>query len=193
MDYAGAPSSHPLRLQRGRRRDAPARPAGRSADLRRRPQRQAHAVQARGAATRKIATSRLVWDKPLIVPESRSRHLRPRSRPSSSDRPSRTGATSRKWYGEAVRGFTEADEEVRRMAAELTKGKKTREEKLRPLRVRRRRHPLRELRPAWWWLPNRPQQLLARREGDCDDDSADVITSSAPSASRRRRSWSNAR
>ena len=39
----------------------------------------------------------------------------------------------RAWYTEAVRGFTEPDDEVRRLAAELTKGKTTREQKLEAL------------------------------------------------------------
>ena len=83
----------------------------------------------------------------------------------------------RAWYGEAVRGFTEPDDEVRRLAAELTKGKTTREEKLRALfdfvadDIRYVNYTSGE-----WWLPNRPQQLLARREGDCDDKAMLLIT-----------------
>src|SRR5690606_26522168 len=83
----------------------------------------------------------------------------------------------RKWYSEAIRGFTEPDDEVRRIAAELTKGKRTRDEKLRALfefvadDIRYVNYVSGE-----WWLPNRPQQLLARREGDCDDKAILLIT-----------------
>src|SRR6202011_2064085 len=66
---------------------------------------------------------------------------------------------------------------VRRLAAELTKGKTTREAKLRALfdfvadDIRYVNYTSGE-----WWLPNRPQQLLARREGDCDDKAMLLIT-----------------
>jgi len=39
----------------------------------------------------------------------------------------------RRWYAEAVRGFSEPDEQVRRLAAELTGGKGSREDKLRAI------------------------------------------------------------
>src|SRR5580704_17887893 len=89
----------------------------------------------------------------------------------------KTWSDFRAWYAEAVRGFTEPDEEVRRLAAELTKGKTTRDEKLRALfdfvadDIRYVNYQSGE-----WWLPNRPQQLLARREGDCDDKAMLLIT-----------------
>src|SRR5262249_14257919 len=81
------------------------------------------------------------------------------------------------WYSEAVRGFTEPDAQVRELAARLTKGKNTREDKLRALfefvadDIRYVNYVSGE-----WWLPNRPQQLLARREGDCDDKAILLIT-----------------
>lgn len=119
----------------------------------------------------------LVWDKPLTVAEE------PLTPPLTEVLPVIVGSTFktwddfRKWYAEAVRGFTEPDEEVRRMAMELTKGKRTREEKLRALfefvadDIRYVNYVSGE-----WWLPNRPQQLLARREGDCDDKAMLLIT-----------------
>ncbi|MBX3186649.1 MAG: hypothetical protein KF819_06525 [Labilithrix sp.] len=120
---------------------------------------------------------RMVWDAPLIVPEEPlTPHL-------SEITPLIVGSTFkswddfRKWYGEAVRGFTEPDDEVRRIAAELTKGKRTRDEKVRALfefvadDIRYVNYVSGE-----WWLPNRPHQLLARREGDCDDKAILLIT-----------------
>ena len=119
----------------------------------------------------------LVWDKPLLIPEE------PLTPQLSEVAPVIVGSTFktwdqfRKWYAEAIRGFTEPDEEVRRLAAELTKGKVAREEKLRALfefvadDIRYVNYVSGE-----WWLPNRPQQLLARREGDCDDKAILLIT-----------------
>jgi hypothetical protein len=83
----------------------------------------------------------------------------------------------RRWYGEAVRGFTEPDAQVRELAARLTQGKPSREAKLQALfdfvadDIRYVNYVSGE-----WWLPNRPQQLLARREGDCDDKALLLIT-----------------
>jgi hypothetical protein len=120
---------------------------------------------------------RLVWKKPVAIPDE------PLSPAMSEVLPLIVGSTFhdwedfRKWYREAVRGFTEPDEEVRRLALELTKGKKTKDEKLRALfdfvadDIRYVNYVSGE-----WWLPNRPQQLLARREGDCDDKAILLIT-----------------
>jgi hypothetical protein len=83
----------------------------------------------------------------------------------------------REWYRGAVAGFTEPDDQVRRLAAELTKGKKTRDEKLKAIfdyvsdDIRYVNYVSGE-----WWLPNRPQELLARRQGDCDDKAMLLIT-----------------
>ena len=66
---------------------------------------------------------------------------------------------------------------MRRLAAELTKGKTTRDDKLKALfefvadDIRYVNYVSGE-----WWLPNRPQQLLARRQGDCDDKAILLIT-----------------
>lgn len=120
---------------------------------------------------------RLVWDKPVNVPDE------PLAPPMSEVLPTLVLSTFkdwsdfRAWYGEAVRGFTEPDAEVREIAAKLTKNARTRDEKLRAIfefvadDIRYVNYVSGE-----WWLPNRPQQLLARREGDCDDKALLLIT-----------------
>jgi hypothetical protein len=120
---------------------------------------------------------RLVWDKPVNVPDE------PLAPPLSEIIPTLVLSTFkdwnafRSWYAEAVRGFTEPDAQVRELAAKLTAGKTARDEKLRALfdfvadDIRYVNYVSGE-----WWLPNRPQQLLARREGDCDDKALLLIT-----------------
>jgi hypothetical protein len=120
---------------------------------------------------------RLVWDHPVNVPDE------PLAPPLSEIIPTlvlstfKDWAAFRAWYGEAVRGFTEPDAQVRELAAKLTAGKTTREAKLQALfnfvadDIRYVNYVSGE-----WWLPNRPQQLLARREGDCDDKALLLIT-----------------
>ncbi len=120
---------------------------------------------------------RLVWDKPSNVPDE------PFAPPLSEVIPTvvlstfRDWNAFRAWYGDAVRGFTEPDAQVRELAASLTRGKATRDDKLRALfdfvadDIRYVNYVSGE-----WWLPNRPQQLLARREGDCDDKALLLIT-----------------
>jgi len=126
---------------------------------------------------RGMHVTRLIWTKPATVPEE------PLAPSLSETVPLIMGSTFhswgdfRKWYQEAVRGFTEPDEQVKRLAAELTKGKTTREQKLKALfdfvadDIRYVNYQSGE-----FWLPNRPQQLLARREGDCDDKAILLIT-----------------
>jgi hypothetical protein len=121
--------------------------------------------------------SRLVWDKPNNVSDE------PFAPPLSEVIPTVVLSTFkdwnafRAWYGDAVRGFTEPDAQVRELASSLTRGKTTREGKLRALfdfvadDIRYVNYVSGE-----WWLPNRPQQLLARREGDCDDKALLLIT-----------------
>jgi transglutaminase-like putative cysteine protease len=172
MDYAGAPASHPLLFNEVVVETLPGHPL--YVDV-------LHDKLTPYKRVEKDENGRhviqLVWDKPLLVPEEpMTPHL-------SEITPLIVGSTFntwdqfRKWYAEAVRGFTEPDDEVRRLAAELTKGKKTREEKLRALfefvadDIRYVNYVSGE-----WWLPNRPQQLLARREGDCDDKAILLIT-----------------
>jgi hypothetical protein len=120
---------------------------------------------------------RFVWDRPPSVPDE------PLAPPTSEVVPVLVMSTFkdwsafRTWYAEAVQGFTEPDAQVRELAARLTKGKTTRDEKLRALfdfvadDIRYVNYVSGE-----WWLPNRPQQLLARREGDCDDKALLLIT-----------------
>jgi hypothetical protein len=120
---------------------------------------------------------RLVWDRPVNIPDE------PLAPPLSEIIPTLVLSTFkdwdafRAWYGEAVRGFTEPDAQVRELAAKLTAGKATREARLQALfnfvadDIRYVNYVSGE-----WWLPNRPQQLLARREGDCDDKALLLIT-----------------
>ena len=82
-----------------------------------------------------------------------------------------------RWHREATEGFTEPDDQIRRLARELTAGKNTRDEKLQAVfgyvadRIRYVNYQSGER-----WLPNRPQQVLARRQGDCDDKSTLLVT-----------------
>jgi hypothetical protein len=120
---------------------------------------------------------RFVWDNPPNVQDE------PLAPPISETLPVlvlstfKDWAAFRAWYQEAVHGFTEPDAQVRELAAQLTKGKTSREDKLRALfdfvadDIRYVNYVSGE-----WWLPNRPQQLLARREGDCDDKAILLIT-----------------
>lgn len=172
MDYAGAPSSHPLLYNEVVVETLPGHPLyvdvlhDKLAPYKRveKDERGMHVLQ-------------LVWDKPMLLPEEPLAPQLTETTPVIVGSTFHTWADFRKWYGEAVRGFTEPDEEVRRIAAELTKGKTTREDKLRALfefvadDIRYVNYVSGE-----WWLPNRPQQLLARREGDCDDKALLLIT-----------------
>ncbi len=120
---------------------------------------------------------RLVWDAPVSVPDE------PLAPPQSEVLPTvvlstfKDWSAFRAWYGEAIRGFTEPDAQVRELAAKLTHGKTSRQAKIEALfdfvadDIRYVNYVSGE-----WWLPNRPQQLLARREGDCDDKALLLIT-----------------
>jgi hypothetical protein len=120
---------------------------------------------------------RFVWEHPPVLNDEPLAPAQSEIAPVLVGSTFKTWADFRAWYGEAVRGFTEPDDEVRRLAAELTKGKTTREAKLQALfdfvadDIRYVNYTSGE-----WWLPNRPQQLLARREGDCDDKAMLLIT-----------------
>jgi transglutaminase-like putative cysteine protease len=119
----------------------------------------------------------LVWDNPVNVPDE------PLSPQFSEVVPTVVGSTFaswdafRAWYSEAVRGFTDPDDQVKALAGRLTRGKTTREEKLTAIfdfvadDIRYVNYESGEA-----WLPNRPQELLARREGDCDDKAMLLIT-----------------
>ncbi|MFO0550696.1 MAG: transglutaminase-like domain-containing protein [Polyangiaceae bacterium] len=82
----------------------------------------------------------------------------------------------RTWYRDAIEGFSEPDDQVKRLAADLTKDKKTEQEKLEAIfnyvadDIRYVNYTSGE-----YWLPNRPQQLLARKQGDCDDKATLLI------------------
>jgi transglutaminase-like putative cysteine protease len=173
LDYAGAPSTHPL-LYNEVVVDTPKDKPFYVDVIHNKPED--GMLVTRGEEAGRV-TQRYVWKKPVVVPEE------PLSPALSEIAPVIVGSTYkswadfRKWYADAVKGFTEPDEQVKRMAAELTKGKQTREEKLSALfnfvsdDIRYVNYVSGE-----WWLPNRPQQLLARREGDCDDKALLLIT-----------------
>ncbi len=121
--------------------------------------------------------TRLIWDKPAVIPDE------PLAPNQSEIGPLIVGSTFkdwsefRSWYAGAVQGFTVPDDEIRRLASSLTRGKTTREEKLTAL-FNFVADDIRyvNFQSGEGWLPNRPQQLLARREGDCDDKALLLIT-----------------
>lgn len=120
---------------------------------------------------------RLVWDNPPNVQDEPLAPALSETVPLVVGSTFKTWDDFRKWYAEAVKGFTEPDAEVQTLAKELTKKARTRDEKLRALfnfvadDIRYVNYVSGE-----WWLPNRPQQLLARREGDCDDKALLLIS-----------------
>ena len=121
--------------------------------------------------------TRYVWDNPPSIPDE------PLAPKLSESLPVVVGSTFgswgdfREWYRSAVRGFTEPDDQVRRLAEKLTAGKTTRDEKLKVL-FEFVADDIRYVNfvSGEWWLPNRPQELLARRQGDCDDKAMLLIT-----------------
>jgi tetratricopeptide (TPR) repeat protein len=121
--------------------------------------------------------TRYIWDTPPTVPDE------PLAPKLTETLPVVVGSTFagwgafREWYQGAVQGFTEPDDQVRRLAEELTRGKKTREDKLRAI-FEFVADDIRYVNfvSSEWWLPNRPQELLARRQGDCDDKAMLLIT-----------------
>ena len=170
LDYAGSLTTHPL-LYNEDVVDSPAdRPIYATVV-----NGKADRVENKTEGGRHVA--RFVWDTPVNVPDE------PLMPPLTEAVTMFVVSTFkdwndfRAWYGEAVQGFTDPDAQVRELAAKLTKGKTTREEKLRALfdfvadDIRYVNYVSGE-----WWLPNRPQQLLARREGDCDDKALLLIT-----------------
>ncbi len=170
LDYAGAPSTHPL-LYNEIVVDSPkAKPLAIDV-LHGQPDRLLRSDE----GLRQVV--RYVWDKP---PQFADEPFAPRP---SEVYPTLVGSTFatweefRAWYRSAIAGFTEPDDQVRRLAAELTKGKASRQDKLKAIfdfvadDIRYVNYVSGE-----WWLPNRPQQLLARRQGDCDDKAILLIT-----------------
>ncbi len=184
MDYAGAPSTHPL-LYNEVIVDTPKSfplyldvlHADGPTDSKIQGDKKAWAGVRTDKDEGERHIARYVWEHPVTVPEE------PLSPSLTEIVPVIVGSTFhtwtdfRAWYQEAVRGFTSPDDQVKRLAAELTKGKTTRDQKLKALfdfvadDIRYVNYVSGE-----WWLPNRPQQLLARREGDCDDKAILLIT-----------------
>jgi len=121
--------------------------------------------------------TRLIWDAPPSVADE---PFAPRA---SETLPLVVGSIYRDWdaflawYRSAVAGFTVPDDQVRHLAAELTEGLTTREEKLSAL-FNFVADDIRYVNfvSGEWWLPNRPQHLLARRQGDCDDKAMLLIS-----------------
>jgi len=173
LDYAGAPSTHPLFYNEVIVEASKEHPIyldvihGEGAAAPRREERDENGRH----------VTRLVWEKPIVVAEEPLSPNLSEIVPVIVGSNFKTWQEFRAWYGEAIRGFTEPDAEVRRLAGELTKGKTSREAKLRAIfdfvsdDIRYVNYVSGE-----WWLPNRPQQLLARREGDCDDKALLLIT-----------------
>ncbi|MBX3209914.1 MAG: hypothetical protein KF764_33095 [Labilithrix sp.] len=174
MDYAGSPASHPLIYNEVIVETMPGHPL--YVDVIHDELAPYKRIE-KDDKERGVHVLQLIWDKPLVIPEEPLAPHTSEIAPVIVGSTFKTWADFRKWYSEAIRGFTEPDEEVRRIAAELTKGKRTRDEKLRALfefvadDIRYVNYVSGE-----WWLPNRPQQLLARREGDCDDKAILLIT-----------------
>lgn len=173
MDYAGSPASHPLLYNEVVIETLPGHPPLYVDVL--------HDKRVPYKRIEKDLNGRhvlqLVWDKPLTLPEEPLAPQLTETAPVIVGSTFETWADFRKWYAEAVRGFTEPDDEVRRIAKDLTKGKASKEDKLRAIfdfvadDIRYVNYVSGES-----WLPNRPQQLLARREGDCDDKALLLIT-----------------
>jgi hypothetical protein len=170
LDYAGSLATHPLLYN--------------EVDVESPPETPIYVGVANGAADTRDESERngrhvvrLVWQKPVAIQDE------PLAPPLTETVPVIVASTFkdwsafRAWYAEAVRGFTNPDAEVKALAAKLTKGQTSREDKLRAIfdfvadDIRYVNYVSGE-----WWLPNRPQQLLARREGDCDDKALLLIT-----------------
>jgi Transglutaminase-like superfamily len=118
-----------------------------------------------------------IWDKPTNVPDEPLAPYIMESVPLVVGSTFAGWADFRTWYKSAVEGFSKPDDRVKELAAELTKGKKTRDEKIRAVfnyvadSIRYVNYVSGES-----WLPNRPQISLARKQGDCDDKAMLLIT-----------------
>jgi transglutaminase-like putative cysteine protease len=120
---------------------------------------------------------RLIWEKPTIVRDE------PLAPPLTETLPVVVGSTFagwgdfRAWYRSAVQNFSEPDAQVRKLAEDLTKDKKTRDDKIRAIF----NYVADDIRYVNYisgesWLPNRPQVSLSRKQGDCDDKAMLLIT-----------------
>jgi transglutaminase-like putative cysteine protease len=172
LDYAGSTSTHPISYNEVDVEAPPSAPI--YIDVIHAPPGTFERVE---KDERGMHVTRLIWTKPATVSEEPLAPSLSETVPLIMGSTFKSWTDFRKWYAEAVRGFTEPDEQVKRLAAELTKGKTTREGKLKALfdfvadDIRYVNYQSGE-----FWLPNRPQQLLARREGDCDDKAILLIT-----------------
>ena len=120
---------------------------------------------------------KLIWEHPPSVPDE------PMAPKPTEVLPIVVGSTYkgwdefREWYRAAIQGFSDPDDEIRQLAADLTKGKTSQKDKLDAIfnfvadDIRYVNYVSSEQ-----WLPNRPQQLLARRQGDCDDKATLLIS-----------------
>lgn len=118
-----------------------------------------------------------IWDKPTNVPDEPLAPYIMETVPLVVGSTFAGWADFRSWYKSAIEGFSKPDDRVKELAAELTKGKKTRDEKIRAVfnyvadSIRYVNYVSGES-----WLPNRPQISLARKQGDCDDKAMLLIT-----------------
>ncbi len=121
--------------------------------------------------------TRYSWKKPILIAEE------PLSPQLSELLPVVVGSTFaswddfRRWYKDAVVGFTEPDAEIRGLAKVITKGKISKLDQISALFKYVADH-VRYVNyvSAEQWLPNRPQEVLSRREGDCDDKAVLLIS-----------------
>ncbi len=118
-----------------------------------------------------------IWDKPVNIPDEPLAPYMMETVPLVVGSTFAGWADFRAWYKSAVEGFSTPDERVKELASKLTKGKKTRDEKIRAVfdyvadSIRYVNYVSGES-----WLPNRPQVSLARKQGDCDDKAMLLIT-----------------
>jgi hypothetical protein len=170
LDYAGATSTHPL-LYNEVVVDAPATNPIYLDILHGVPDRR----EDKDDNGRHV--TRLIWDRPPLVSDEPLAPALSEIVPMTIGSSFKSWADFRVWYTGAIRDFAVPDDQIKRLAQELTRGKTTRDDKLRKIfdfvadDIRYVNYTSGE-----WWLPNRPQQLLARREGDCDDKAILLIS-----------------
>jgi hypothetical protein len=120
---------------------------------------------------------RYTWENPPIIADEPSSPAQTELLPLVVGSTFRSWDDFRTWYRSAIEGFSEPDDQVRREAAKILKGKKTEKEKIEALfnyvadDIKYENYMSGE-----YWLPNRPHQLLARRQGDCDDKAILLIS-----------------
>ncbi|MCL2779172.1 MAG: transglutaminase-like domain-containing protein [Polyangiaceae bacterium] len=172
VDYAGASASHPLLYNHVVVETLPFRPL--FIDVL---HSELGSPKRMDRDERGMHVTELIWDNPVSVAEEPLAPELTETTPVVVGSTFQSWADFRKWYAEATRDFTVPDDEVRRIAREITKGKVSRDDKLRAIfnfvsdDIRYVNFVSGEA-----WLPNRPQELLARRQGDCDDKAILLIT-----------------